>query len=200
MPCPPSLEERKSHECYYKQKRANKSNQQLVDVQTLLRTIDNIHGEHIGLRAEILPMLTIKGVNIGKEPSPKYEDFDSPEFKIVVEKFWNWVRNVEEEEHRMEEEACRASTLLVLVWDRLLEQGIDCSRWEQEYFCLAEYHRKHREEDRQWLLKELNREMESIQKGSDKRTRLSQMEKAIQAVDIEILIRDREALMKLRRI
>ena len=199
MPCPPSLEERKSMECYHKIRQASRSNQQLVCVQSLLRTIDETHGEHIGIRDEILPILAIRELNVGTEPAPVHGDWDSPEFKVSIEEFWSWADNVEKETHRIEEEACRASTLLVCVWDQLLSQGIDCSRLEPEFLPLIDYHREHREEDRKWLLIRLNRELESTQGDADKRARLNRMKKAILDLDTETLIRDREALLKLRR-
>ena len=199
MPCPPSLEERKSMECYDKIKDAIRSNQQLADVQSLLRTIDQAQGEHLGFGEEILPILAIKPVNIGNEPAIVDGDWSSPEHKISIKAFWSWADNVEKETHRMEEEACRASTALVCIWDQLLAQGVDCSHWECEYLPLNQYHREHREEDRRWLLIKLNRELESIQSDADKRARLLRMKKAILALDIETLIRDREALLKLRR-
>ena len=73
------------------------------------------YGEQIGVIAAIKSVLAIKELNFGKEPFPKHEDYESQEFKCSKshDDFWKWARSVEEE-HRIENEACKASTDLVL--------------------------------------------------------------------------------------
>ena len=188
MPCPPSLEEQEANHCHYRLGEARQNARRLAQVQALLRSFLEGHRAMLSQIETIEAVLRASAeVNVGREPNW----WNQPE---LVDQFWEWSKQIQAEDKRIEEDLCVASTALVCAWDELIEAQVDMQRYRERYLELEAHHRAHRKADKERVIQNLKCTLERYTYSSEAAERVRTQLIAVKGYGLEALMRDRSLL------
>lgn len=184
MPCPPSYEEQQAMSGESSLRLATEKAHELREVQALIAEL--LAAGSTDEAAVVTHGAADPTVNVGQMP----DFWNDP---TQVKPLFEWVDAAYKELQRLKVALCEASCQLVRLWD-VIPEARRRPDWKDRYRKAEASHRQHREQDRGQVLRNLAARKRGAAKGSVSELTLSRVERDVRALDIEVLLRDRDAL------